>query len=67
MKVVIDTNRIIAAIIKDSISRELIFNNKFDFYSVEAVILEIGKYKEEIMSKAKLKDKDFDNLLSNFV
>ena len=31
MKIVIDTNRIIAALIKDGVSRKILFDKRFEF------------------------------------
>ncbi len=35
MKIVIDTNMVIAALVKDSKAREVIMSNKFDFVSLD--------------------------------
>lgn len=41
MRVVIDTNRIIAALIKEGISRKIIFNRNFEFVAPDYAIEEI--------------------------
>ena len=64
MKIVVDTNRIIASMIKDGISRKILFNKKFEFVCPDYTLGEISKYKEEIMGKANIKHEEFEILLS---
>ena len=64
MKIVIDTNCIISALIRDNISRKIIFNNNFYFITPDFALTEIYKYKSEIMEKANIFDDEFDILLS---
>ena len=54
MKIVIDTNMIIAALVKDSKAREVIMSNKFGFVSPDFVLEEVNKYKDEICKKSGL-------------
>lgn len=64
MRVVIDSNRIIAALIKDSTTRKILFDDYFDFIAPEFVKSEIEKYRDEIISKSHLTKDKFDILLS---
>ena len=64
MKVVIDCNRIIAALIKESTTRDIIFNKNFDFFAPNYILIEINKYKSFIIDKAKISEENFDILLS---
>lgn len=64
MRIVVNTNRIIAALIKDSASRKVLLSDKLEFVTVGITKLEIGKYKNEIMEKAKINEEDFIKLLS---
>lgn len=64
MKVVIDSNRIVAALLKDSTTRKILFNDKFDFIAPEFLKEEIEKHKQEFIKKADIKPKDFDVLIS---
>jgi len=41
MKIIIDTNVLISSLLKDSITRELILNDSFDFYLPEIVMSEV--------------------------
>ena len=54
MQIVIDTNMIIAALIKDSKAREIITSDKFEFVSPDFVLDEIYKYENYICEKAEL-------------
>ena len=64
MKIVIDSNRIIAAIIKDSTTRQILFNKKFEFLTPSYVFSEIKKYKDYIIKKVNINSEEFDILLS---
>ena len=63
MNIVVDTNIIISAIIKDGVTREIIVNSGNNFLIPEFELYEIYKYKEEIMQKAGLSKKEFNILL----
>lgn len=56
MKLVIDTNRIIAALLKDSSCRLIILKPEFEFVSPDYTLTEINKYKELILEKSKLSE-----------
>jgi len=64
MKIIVDTNRIIAALIKDSTSRKILFNENFEFVSPDYVFTEIAKHEEEIIKKARITYQEFEILLS---
>lgn len=64
MKIVVDTNRIIAALIKDSISRRILFNTDFKFICPDYALVEIYKYEKEIRRKANISHSEFEILLS---
>ncbi|MEK6927032.1 MAG: PIN domain-containing protein [Nanoarchaeota archaeon] len=66
MKIVIDCNRVIASLIKDSTTREILFSNLFEFYSPDFLREELFKYKEEITEKAKLNENSFEILINLF-
>ena len=63
MKFIIDSNIIISALIKDSKTREIILKSGFDFYHPSIAIRNLNKYKKEIIRKAHINDKEFDELL----
>ena len=66
MRIVIDTNRIIAAMIKDGISRKIIFNENFTFITPDHTIMEINKYEEEIREKTNITHEEF-GILNAFI
>jgi len=55
----IDTNILISALIKDSLTRELLTNLKINFIFPEISLENVYFYKEYIMKKAKLSEKQF--------
>ncbi|MEK6892637.1 MAG: PIN domain-containing protein [Nanoarchaeota archaeon] len=63
MKLIIDTNRIIASLIKPQTSRAILFNKNFKFITPNFTLSEIMKYKEEIIRKGNLIPAEFDLLL----
>lgn len=64
MRIVIDTNRIIAATILDGVSRRILFSDNFEFFSPEYTVIEINEHKKEIMKKSSLDGTGFRFLLS---
>src|SRR3989338_8856333 len=64
MKIVIDSNRVIAALIKDSTTRNILFDDKFEFIAPDTIKIEISKYKTIIIEKAGIAEDEFDVLLS---
>ncbi len=63
MKLVVDTNRIIAALIKNGISRRIIFEDSLKFITPDHSLAEIAKYKDEILAKAYISDAELEVLL----
>ena len=63
MKLVIDTNRIMAGLLKESTSREIILDNHFLFYAPDYIETEIFQHREYLIKKAKMTESDFDTLL----
>ena len=55
MKLVIDSNVLISALIKDSITRKIIFESKLKFYYPAISLHEIKKHRELIINKSGLK------------
>jgi len=64
MKVLIDTNRIIAALIKEGTTRSILLDDFFEFVTPDHTLSDIDKYKKEIEKKAKLNDDEFELLLA---
>lgn len=64
MRILVDTNRIIAALVKDGTSREILFDKYFEFVTPDYSISEINEHKEELKRKTKLTDEEFDVLFT---
>lgn len=63
MKLVIDTNRIMAGLLKDSSSRKIILQDSFSFYAPDYIETELFKHRSYLVKKAKLPEDDFDLLM----
>jgi predicted nucleic acid-binding protein len=63
MRLVIDTNRLAAALIKSSVNREIILSDKFTLFSPDYVLTEIDKNREYLVKKAKLNNSEFEEIL----
>jgi predicted nucleic acid-binding protein len=64
MKLVIDSNRLVAGVLKDSSSRELILSGRFEFYSPDQLVFEIKKYEDHLTEKGRLEHGQFDTILN---
>ena len=62
MKVVIDTNVFMAAMISDSVVRRLLSSRKIIFYLPEFALDEVEKYKEELKAKSGYSEEEFQQL-----
>ena len=63
MKLLVDTNRIIAALVRDGSSREVITKNH-TFITTDFSIEEINKHKKEILDKSGMDEPSFDLLIA---
>ena len=64
MKIVIDVNRVLSALIRDSTTRKIILNSQFDFYFPEPSLHKIRKYKDYILEKSGLTEDEYDKLMA---
>ena len=67
MKIVVDTNILISALTKDSISREIIVLSGKEFHYPEISFKEISKYKNLILERAGMDDEQFDGLFNELM
>ena len=67
MKLVIDTNRIIDALVKDGFSRQIISYFPIEFISPEFTRKEVDKYEKEIIEKAGISKNEFEALLASIL
>ena len=63
MNIIIDTNIFISALVKDSLTRDLIINLKHNLLFPEFEFEEIEKHKQEILKKSGLSEKELDILI----
>ncbi len=64
MKLVLDTNTIIAALIKNGISRKIIISPAIQCITPDHTMHEIKRYEQLICKKAQLNQKEFNLILS---
>jgi len=65
MRLVLDTNILVAALIKNSVTREILIHPEMEYIVSEFVFQEIELNKAEILQKSKLSRTEFDTLLEN--
>jgi len=63
MEIVVDTNVIISALLKEGTTRKILLLAPFKFYTVPYTKLEIGKHKDELMRKAGIDRDTFQYIL----
>ena len=62
MDIVVDANIIFAALIKDSLSAEILFHNGLKLFAPEFLLEEFYKHKKEILNKTKRTEQQFENI-----
>ena len=63
MRLVVDTNRIIAALVRDGVSRKIITHFDGELITVGFSMEELGKHKKEILRKANISETDLEMIL----
>ena len=63
MRIVIDSNIFFSALIKDSITRRIILDYDDQFLFPFYIFEEMEIHKNELLTKSKMKPKDFEDLL----
>ena len=63
MRLIVDTNVLISALLKDSITREILLLPFFDFYLPEFALDEINRHKERIVKISGLSVTEIDMIL----
>ena len=64
MRIIVDANIIISALIRDSATRRILLHPRFDFYAPEYIMEEIERHKDLISKKAGLSIQGVDTLIS---
>lgn len=63
MQIVIDSNILFAALIKDSLIRKILFLSDIDFIFPYLMFEELEKYKSKLVEKSKLSNQEFNIIL----
>lgn len=63
MRLIVNTNRIIAALIRDSFSRKIILHLNAELIAIPFLQQELAEHKLEILQKSKLPEFEFDAIL----
>src|SRR3989338_1005062 len=64
MKIILDVNVILSALIRDSTTRKIILNSQFDFYFPEPSLHKIRKYKSYILEKSGLSEEGYHKIIA---
>src|SRR3989338_1175024 len=67
MRLVIDTNRLLAALIRSGTTREIIHSNKFEFFKSEGALEEVLKHRALVKEKSGLSDEELETLYSSIL
>jgi predicted nucleic acid-binding protein len=67
MKLIIDSNILISALIKDSVTREIIIKSEWDFYYPELAFHEIRKYQKMILEKSGMYEAEYSAVISRLL
>ena len=67
MNIVIDTNILFSALIRDSITREIIVESGWNIYYPEISFHEIRKYKTYILGKSGMDEDEYKKLLNDLL
>jgi len=67
VRLIIDTNIFIAALLKDSMTRKVLLNPKFDFYIPEFFLQELLNHFPELESKSGLSSAELRQLINLFL
>jgi len=63
MEVVVDTNIIISALLKDGLTRRIILLAPFEMYTVPFARVEIERHRDELLSRSKIEQDTFEFLM----
>ena len=64
MRIVIDANRVIAALIKDSTTRQILLDLNFEFIAPDYILVEIYKNENRILNASGITKDEFEILLA---
>lgn len=64
MIIIIDTNILISALIRDSVTREIIMYSGLNFYYPEISLHELRKHRKLILRKSGLSEEEYEHILA---
>jgi len=64
MKIVVDSNRVIASLIKEGTTRKILFDELFEFVAPEFLIQEVYKYKNRLEEASGMNEEELNLLLA---
>jgi predicted nucleic acid-binding protein len=64
MKLVVDSNRVFAAFIKDSVNRRILFHDMFEFFAPQELLEEMQKYQTYLCEKGALTIEGYNEIYS---
>jgi len=67
MRLILDSNILISALIRDSKTREIILKSGFEFFHPRIAIENLNKYKELIIQKSGLDELEYEIILKEMV
>ena len=67
MKIIVDTNCIVSALIKDALSRKIINDVPADFITIQLTGQELQKYEQEILTKSGVTKGELNILLNHLM
>jgi len=67
MKLVIDTNILLSALIRNSKTRKILMESGLTFYYPKISLKEVEKYKWLVMEKADINESDFNELIESLL
>ena len=67
MNIIIDSNVIMSALIKDSITRKIILESKNNFFYPKIALRNLEKYKTELIEKSNIDEYEFNEVLKDLL
>ncbi len=67
MRLIVDTNIILSALIKSGLSRKIISSQNIEFYTLDYIMEEINKYMDYIVEKSDMEKEEVETLLAFFM
>ncbi len=67
MHLVVDANVLFSALLKDGLTRKLIYDDRLSLYSPEYLLVELRKYYQELQSKSGLGEEEFKKSLARIL